>query len=79
MRRRGVGVAAIQRERKAAEAVAAVGEALAVGRVAELERQIGAFKANLEEFAMKYKKEINTVGRACGRLRARRRRRPPPC
>eukprot|EP00953_Heterococcus_sp_UTEX-ZZ885_P005053 3194-Heterococcus_DN1.PRE.4 len=57
--RRGVGVSAVKQRAKANKAYEAVGQAAAAENLAHVEALMTTFKASLEDFARKHKKDIN--------------------
>ncbi|CAM9446310.1 unnamed protein product [Ectocarpus sp. 8 AP-2014] len=59
MRRRGVGVGAVKRKEKNKEAFEAVGKRVAEENLSHISGMMATFKGSLEEFARKYKKDIN--------------------
>ncbi|KAI3660828.1 hypothetical protein MP638_001877 [Amoeboaphelidium occidentale] len=58
MRRKGIGIGAIQRQELANKQFKAAGDALAASQLEQMKNQMIIFKQNLEDFAKKYKKEI---------------------
>ncbi|CAM9246285.1 unnamed protein product, partial [Choristocarpus tenellus] len=59
MRRRGVGVGAVKRKEKDTQAFEAVGKKAAEENLAHISDMMDTFKGSLEDFARKYKKNIN--------------------
>lgn len=62
MRRRGGGLGALKAKEAKAKAAAEVGTGLADDHMKHMADQLKVFKENLEEFAHKYKHQINKVG-----------------
>ena len=58
MRRRGVGIGAIQKEKLAKQKLAAKGEELQEANLQEMSKQMDKFRDNLEKFAVSHKKDI---------------------
>jgi ESCRT-II complex subunit VPS22 len=58
--RRGVGIAAIKERQAMTARAQAVGEALNEAKLKHVSEQIATFKSALEDFATKYRKEINS-------------------
>jgi ESCRT-II complex subunit VPS22 len=58
MRRRGAGIGAIQKDKKAAERYKDKGTALAETNFAEMTKQMETFRQNLEEFAREHREDI---------------------
>ena len=58
MRRRGAGIGAIQKDKKAAERYKDKGNALAETNFAEMTKQMETFRQNLEEFAREHREDI---------------------
>ncbi|KAJ3281632.1 ESCRT-II subunit protein snf8 [Borealophlyctis nickersoniae] len=58
MARRRVGIHGLQQQARHNEEFQKIGEALAAQQLEQLRSQLGVFKANLEEFARKYRKDI---------------------
>ena len=56
---RGVGIKAAIKKKEERKAAAAVGQALAEDNARHIETQIAGFRTKLEEFASKYRHEIN--------------------
>ena len=59
-RRRGAGVGALKKKRAAQQRFQDVGSKLEADSMAHIAEQLGTFKAHLEAFATKHKKEINS-------------------
>jgi ESCRT-II complex subunit VPS22 len=57
--RRGVGVSRTVKNRKQAEAFKEKGKELTEVKLGHMQEQLSVFKAQLEAFAMKHKKQIN--------------------
>ncbi|TPX45151.1 hypothetical protein SeLEV6574_g04055 [Synchytrium endobioticum] len=57
--RRGPGIAGLQRQAKEKEQFREVGQQIAAQQLAQMKSQLSVFKSNLEEFAKKYRKDIN--------------------
>mmetsp|Transcript_7951 Transcript_7951/g.13793 ORF Transcript_7951/g.13793 Transcript_7951/m.13793 type:complete len:247 (-) Transcript_7951:236-976(-) len=58
-RRRGVGMAGLAHQKAATNSYKAVGSDISKNQVEVMTQQLGDFQKNLEEFANKYRKEIN--------------------
>ena len=58
MRRRGVGIGAIQKDKLAREKLAAKGEQLQEANVQEMSKQMDKLRENLEKFATLHRKDI---------------------
>lgn len=55
----GVGLAAVQRQEDAAQRSAQIGEQVAADRRTHITEQVAMFRRRLEEFAVRYRSEIN--------------------
>ena len=58
MRRRGIGIAGLQNAKAHKEQFSKAGNKISQDQVKELQTQLKTFQENLQEFALKYKKEI---------------------
>ncbi|KAL1921491.1 uncharacterized protein VTP21DRAFT_11207 [Calcarisporiella thermophila] len=58
MRRRGLGVAGLVRQKNANEKYKEIGNELAATEIEQLKKQLEIFRSHLEDFARKYKKDI---------------------
>lgn len=58
MRRRGAGIGAIQKDKKAAERFKDKGNELAESNFQEMTKQMENFRQNLEEFAREHREDI---------------------
>eukprot|EP00026_Physarum_polycephalum_P015760 Phypoly_transcript_16524.p1 GENE.Phypoly_transcript_16524~~Phypoly_transcript_16524.p1 ORF type:complete len:259 (-),score=38.29 Phypoly_transcript_16524:84-821(-) len=57
--RRKVGIQGIQRQKQTEKQYQAVGQEIEADQIKEMTAQLAVFKQNLEEFAKKYRKDIN--------------------
>jgi hypothetical protein len=58
MRRRGAGIGAIQKDKRAAERFKDKGNELAETNLQEMTKQVENFRQNLEEFAREHREDI---------------------